>query len=83
MTLNFLLRLHHLKLPLRVESPDEIKLVSVLKATGLIEAEIHPHFDPVAKYVQPQFATVICITDEGLAELAKWMGQMCQGKRRP
>ena len=83
MTLNFLLKLHLAELPLRVDSPDEIRLVTVHKATGLIEAEIQPLSDPAGTYVKPQFATVICITDEGLAELAVWVGQMCRKPHRP
>jgi hypothetical protein len=75
MTLNFLVRLQHVRLPLSIENPEEIKHVSVLKATGLIEAEIHPRFQPGAPYVQPRTATVTCITDEGMAQLHQWLGE--------
>jgi adenine deaminase len=72
MPLYFLMRLQHLQLPLRVETREEIKLVSVLKATGLIEAEIHP-LQSHGSYAPPATATVICITDEGKTELEKWV----------
>jgi hypothetical protein len=82
MTLNFLMWLQHVRLPLRIEIPEEIKHVSVLKATGLIEAEIHPRFEPGAPYLQPRMATVTCITDEGMSELHQWMGESWKRQRR-
>ena len=72
MPLYFLMRLQHLPLPLRVETRKEIKLVSVLKATGLIEAEIHP-LESTESYAPSQVATVICITEQGMAELEHWI----------
>jgi hypothetical protein len=36
----FLMRLLHLQLPVRITDPEDIRAVSVLVATGLIEAEI-------------------------------------------
>ena len=82
MTLNFLMRLQHLPLPLKVVTPGDIKHVSVLKATGLIEAEIQPPLEASGPYAQPRTATVICITDEGMSELHLWMGEMWHGQGR-
>lgn len=40
MPLLFLMRLQQVQLPVRVADPEEVRYVSVLLATGLIEAEI-------------------------------------------
>ena len=39
MPLFLLLRLHRVQLPVRVTDPEEVRQVSLLVATGLIEAE--------------------------------------------
>jgi len=70
MPLLFLLRLSHTPLPVQVVQPEEIRHVSVLVATGLIEARIAP-LAPTALYVQSAMATVTRITEEGHAEIAK------------
>ena len=70
MPLLFLMRLQHVQLPVRVACPEEIRYVSVLVATGLIEAEIAP-CKPAARYASPRLATVLRITEHGLAEIAK------------
>ncbi|WP_241027079.1 hypothetical protein [Variovorax sp. RKNM96] len=46
--------------------------MSVLKATGLIEAEIHA-LESTGQYAPSQVATVTCITEEGMVELAHWI----------
>ena len=74
MPLLFLRRLQHTPLPVRVVQPEEIRDVSVLVATGLIEAEIAP-LKPTDPYAASRMATVMRITDDGLAEIAK-MGEM-------
>lgn len=71
MPLLFLMRLALVDLPLKVFRPEEIMHVSVLKATGLIEAEFTPPLRSNGKYVPTQTAIVICITDEGMAELER------------
>ena len=70
MPLSFLYRLKHVQLPVRVVEPEEIRHVSVLLATGLIEAEITT-LKPGAPYVPSRLATVIRITKNGHAELAQ------------
>jgi hypothetical protein len=80
--LYFLMRLQHRQLPLHVETPEEVRLVSVLKATGLIEAQIHP-LESTEAYASPQGATVLCITEEGLAELDRWMHEEAPKPRQP
>ncbi|KQU89091.1 hypothetical protein ASC78_23280 [Variovorax sp. Root318D1] len=70
MPLLFLMRLKHTPLPVRVVQPEEIRNVSVLVATGLIEAEIAA-LKPTDPYAASRIATVIRITEEGLAEIAK------------
>jgi hypothetical protein len=69
MPLFFLMRLQHVQLPVRVGCPDELRQVSVLVATGLIEAEIAPA-DPSGRYALSRLATVLRITEAGRAELA-------------
>ncbi|WGT63738.1 hypothetical protein [Variovorax paradoxus] len=70
MSLLFLMRLQHVQLPVRVACPEELHHVSVLKATGLIEAEFASR-RPTARYVSSRLATVLRITENGLAEIAK------------
>ncbi|SFQ33456.1 hypothetical protein [Variovorax sp. 770b2] len=81
MPLYFLMKLKHVQLPLRVNTPEEIRLVSVLKATGLIEAEIHA-LESIGRYIPSQAATVICITEEGTAKLDSWIGDRAPIRRR-
>jgi hypothetical protein len=56
-------------LPLHVTDAQDVRRVSVLKATGLVEAEIDPAFDPGGNYRLAQAALVVCITDDGHAEI--------------
>ena len=70
MPLSFLKRLQHVQLPVRVACPEEIRHVSVLLATGLIEAEITT-LTSTAAYLSSSLATVTRITADGVAELAK------------
>jgi hypothetical protein len=70
MPLLFLIRLLHAQLPLRVADPEEIRAVSVLLATGLIDAEIKA-LDSTGRYAAPRAATVIRIKEDGFAELAR------------
>lgn len=70
MPLLFLMKLQHRRLPLRVVKSEEIRRVSVLLATGLIEAEIQA-LDSTTRYAPSQAATVIRITEEGLAEIRR------------
>ncbi|MBJ2157335.1 hypothetical protein JC881_16245 [Variovorax sp. IB41] len=81
MPLYFLMRLQHVQLPLRVDAPEEVRLVSVLKATGLIEAKIHA-LASTGPYIPSQSATVTCITEEGMAELDSWIGEFGSRRRR-
>ncbi|RRH80606.1 hypothetical protein EH244_30420 [Variovorax beijingensis] len=70
MPLLFLMRLQQVQLPVRAANPEEVRYVSVLLATGLIEAEIKT-LRLSARYAASQVATVIRITEDGLAEIAK------------
>ncbi|KLN53545.1 hypothetical protein [Variovorax paradoxus] len=70
MPLMFLLKLHHEQLPVRVADPEGLRYVSVLLATGLIEAQVGTLL-PTARYASPRVATVTRITEDGLAEVAK------------
>ncbi|KQU91603.1 hypothetical protein ASC78_01325 [Variovorax sp. Root318D1] len=70
MPLLFLMRLLRTQLPVQVVEPEEIRDVSVLIATGLIEARITA-LQPAGRYTKASIATVEGITDEGLAEIAK------------
>jgi len=70
MPLLFLMRLQQVQLPVRVANPEEVRYVSVLLATGLIEAEIRA-LRSNGRYAVSQVATVVRITEDGLAEIAK------------
>jgi len=69
MPLFLLLRLQRVQLPVRVTDPEEVRQVSVLVATGLIEAEFATIKSRVRHAVE-RVATVTRITEEGLAEIA-------------
>ncbi|MDR6890909.1 MULTISPECIES: hypothetical protein [Variovorax] len=64
----FLMRLMHLQLPARITDPEDLQAVSVLLATGLIEAEIQTS-RPTGRYAASRAATVFRITEAGYAEL--------------
>jgi hypothetical protein len=82
MPLSYLLRLEHTVLPLKVFGAQEIRCVSVLKATGLIEAEIESAFTLAGGYRPAEMAEVICITDDGRAEIAKMRGRSFEAPPR-
>jgi len=65
----FLKQLLHARLPVRVTHPEDIRCVSVLLATGLIDAEIQA-LESTVRYASAHAATVVRITPAGLAELA-------------
>jgi hypothetical protein len=69
MPLFFLLRLQRVQLPVRVTDPEEVREVSVLLATGLIEAEFAT-IKSRTRHAAERVATVTRITEEGLAEAA-------------
>lgn len=75
MPLTYLLRLEHVRLPLHVTDAQDVRRVSVLKATGLIEAAIDPAFDPGGNYRLAQAAMIVCITDEGHSEIERIRGR--------
>ncbi|MGJ7614964.1 MULTISPECIES: hypothetical protein [unclassified Variovorax] len=56
---------------MHVTDAQDVRRVSVLKATGLIEAAIDPAFDPGGNYRLAQAALIICITDDGHTEIEK------------
>lgn len=70
MPLSFLMRLLYARLPVRVANPEDIRHVSVLLATGLIEAEIQA-LESTVRYATSHVATVLRITEAGFTELAK------------
>ncbi|CAA2110526.1 hypothetical protein [Variovorax paradoxus] len=69
--LTYLLRLAHSTLPAIIEDREDILLVSVLKATGMIEAKIAPAKGATGCYIRATMAVVMCITDEGRDEIAR------------
>lgn len=60
---------------MHVTDAQDVRRVSVLKATGLIEASIDPAFDTGGSYRLAQAALVVCITEEGQAEIDKLRGR--------
>jgi len=79
MPLFYLLSLQHAVLPKVVTRPEDVLHVSVLKATGLIEAEIAPALDSLGKYNVARAAVVTRITEDGIAEINKMLNE----PRRP
>lgn len=75
MPLTYLLQLEHARLPLHVIGAPDVRRVSILKATGLVEATIEPALATGGSYRQAQAALVTCITDDGHAEIAKLRGR--------
>lgn len=71
MPLLYLLYLQTAALPKVVTRPEDVQYVSVLTATGLIEADIAPASDPGGKYHVARTATVTRITEDGLEEINK------------
>jgi hypothetical protein len=74
--LSYLLHLEHARLPMHVTDAPDVRRVSVLKATGLIEASIDPAYDTGhGSYRLAQAALVVCITEEGHAEIDRLRGR--------
>ncbi|WP_431113371.1 hypothetical protein [Variovorax paradoxus] len=71
MPLLYLLHLQTAALPKLVTRPEDVQYVSVLKATGLIEADLTPASDPAGKYQVARTATVTRITEDGIVEINK------------
>jgi hypothetical protein len=69
MPIFLLLRLQRVQLPVRVTDPQEVRQVSMLVATGLIEAEFEAIRTRDRRAIW-HVATVTRITEEGMAELA-------------
>ncbi|RST52067.1 hypothetical protein [Variovorax sp. DXTD-1] len=69
MPLLYLLHLMTTPLPKVVTRLEDVRYVSVLKATGLVEADIAIALDPVGKYQVARTATVTRITEAGMAEI--------------
>ena len=70
MPLWYLLQLQHEEMPVCVLEPGEIRHVSVLTATGLVEAEIGA-LEATARYAASPAATAMRITEHGRAEIAR------------
>ncbi|MDQ0028035.1 hypothetical protein J2X90_005871 [Variovorax paradoxus] len=75
MPLFYLLSLQHVTLPKVVTRPEDVQHVSVLKATGLIEAEIASALDSAGKYNVARTAVVLRITEDGDAEINRMLNE--------
>ena len=75
MPLFYLLSLQHAVLPKVVMRPEDVLHVSVLKATGLIEAEIASALDSAGKYNVARTAVVLRITEDGDAEINRMLNE--------
>jgi hypothetical protein len=69
MPLSYLMSLQHASLPKKVVTLVDVRHVSILKATGLIEAEIAPALDGSGTYKNARKAVVMRITEDGMAEI--------------
>jgi hypothetical protein len=71
----FLLWLQHKSLPFITSAPKEIRLVSALKAAGLLDATIQTSPDARGRYWPAAGAVILAITEEGHATIANFTGQ--------
>ncbi|WP_418126006.1 hypothetical protein [Variovorax sp. 160MFSha2.1] len=78
----YLLELLQMRLPAYVVDRHELKLVSLLKATGLIEAEVYTSGNRKPCYGETTAATVRRITENGLEELADTSRDLLRSTRR-
>jgi hypothetical protein len=69
--LDYLLRLSQCTLPAIVDQAEEVRSISILKATGMVKAEIAPAQTDGGAYTRALVAIVMCITGEGYAEIAR------------
>lgn len=81
MPLFCLMRLQHARFPLRLERPEDVRRISVLAATGLVEAEFDTPAAGKGAYVAPQVVVVTRITDHGLQELKQFVGERVVGRK--
>lgn len=75
MPIEYLLEIENAPLPFRVNEPGAIKFIAVLKAVGLVEAEIYPPLDLRARFGDYQSAVVSAITLQGREELGREWAQ--------
>lgn len=75
MPLFCLMRLQHARFPLRLDKPEDVRRISILAATGLVEAEFNTPPALKGAYVVPRIVVVKCITDDGLQELERFVGE--------
>ncbi|SFQ68655.1 hypothetical protein SAMN05216567_12654 [Variovorax sp. OK605] len=74
MPIEYLLEIEHSPFPLRVKHPEAIRSIAVLKAVGLLEADIYPPLDLCARFGDYQLAVVSGITAQGREELSREWG---------
>lgn len=79
MPLDYLIKLHHGQLPVTVTSPADLKQISLLKATGLIEATLALSGAPDKAFQRIEAALVQSITDAGKAEITAATGHATHG----
>ncbi|MBT2332549.1 hypothetical protein J7E49_01295 [Variovorax paradoxus] len=78
--LTFLMSLQHVSLPKKVVTPEDVRHVSILKATGLIEAAIAPALDGSGKYRNARNAVVTRITEAGITEIDRMRTEESRSK---
>lgn len=71
MPIEYLLEIENAPFPFRVDEPAAIRYIAVLKAVGLVEAEIYPALDLRARFGDYQVAVVSGITAQGREELGR------------
>jgi hypothetical protein len=81
MPLFCLMRLQHARFPLRLDRPEDVRRISVLAATGLVEAEFAAPAANTGAYVAPQVVVVTGITNDGLQELKQFVGERAGGRK--
>jgi hypothetical protein len=71
------MRLQHARFPLRLDKPEDVRRISILAATGLVEAEFNTPPALKGAYVVPRIAVVKRITDDGSLKKFEttWFGE--------
>lgn len=72
MPMDFLARIQHEQFPLTIADPDQINSAAVLRAAGMIEADV-PAAQPTDSQPMQKPAVIVAITALGQHELQKYL----------
>lgn len=73
--IRYLFWIYHRQLPMKVSTPQEIRLVSALTVAGLVEARMVAAPDARGRYWPAAEATIFALTEEGLKVLFEYIAE--------